>query len=187
MQIKELPFDLPANEWSEDTHPRSEGLHLGTIIADIERTLNPNMASWQGEWAMAGGFIWERVLSREFLGPQLKTGKIVRPGELQVDGIYMTPDGYDTHENVLEEWKCTWKSLNNPIEGPKFWRYWTQTKAYARAMGTDKCRLRVLYLMGDYKGSGPCAKTYEAVFSQKEMDNNWSMIVSHAKTKGWLK
>jgi len=186
VKITEEAFDLPATEWSEDTHPRTDGLHLGTIIADIERTLNPNMPSWAGQWAMAGGFIWERVLSREFLGPQLKTGKIVRPGELCVDGIYMTPDGYDTHDNVLEEWKCTWKSTNNPIDGPKFWRYWTQIKSYARGMGTNHARLRVLFLMGDYKDSGPCAKTFHAEFSDKELDNNWAMIVQHAKTKGWL-
>ena len=186
MQITEEPFDLPANEWSEDKHARSPGLHLGKIIADIESVLNPNMPKWAGQWAMAGGFIWERVLSREFLAPQLKAGKIVRPGELESDGIYMTPDGYDTHENVLEEWKCTWKSSNNPIEGPKFWRYWTQCKAYCRVLGTKQVRLRVLYLMGNYRGGGPHATTYSSTFSDKELDNNWEMIVNHAKTKGWL-
>ncbi len=187
MQITETPFNPPANDWSEDNHPRSKGLHLGQIIADVEETLFGVGNKWEGEWAMAGGFIWERVLSREFLGPALQTGKIVRPGELELDGVYLTPDGYDTHDNVLEEWKCTWKSSNNPIDGPKFWRYWTQVKAYCKALGTNTARLRVLYLMGNYRGGGPHACTYTAIFSQKELDNNWEMLINHAKTKGWLK
>jgi len=40
--------------------------------------------------------------------------------------------------------------------------------------------------MGDYRGSGPQWRSWEAEFTDRELEENWSSIVSHAKKKGWL-
>jgi len=187
MQLTELPFTLDAETCSPDKHTRSKGLHLGQIIDDVEQLLYPRKTSWEGEEAMALGFIWERVLGYSFIQGHLNTGRIVRPGELQLDGVYLTPDGYDTQDHVLEEWKCAWKSSNTDPESKKFWRYWTQVKSYCLALKTNKARLRVLFVNGDYKfKKGPVTKCWEAEFSDRELKDNWSMLTNHAKKKGWL-
>lgn len=185
MNITEIPFALTANDFSEDTHTRTEGLHLGEILDDIQELLYPIDNKWEGDMAMGIGFLWERVLSDQILKALHDAGKLIRPGELHVDGIYMTPDGYNT-DHILCEYKATWKSTNHQIDSSKYWRYWTQIKAYCYALKTMRARLYILHVMGNWRNSGPIAKAYEAEFTKRELDDNWKMIVSHAKKKGML-
>ena len=84
-------------------------------------------------------------------------GRYTQPGELELDNMFGTPDLYNIEDNAMEEIKLTWISSNAEVDGAKFWRYWTQVKAYCKMWGTDLGRLRVMFVMGDYRfrqGSG---------------------------------
>ena len=113
------------------------------------------------------------------------SGALITPGEITVDGIAMTPDGWEPEARVLHEYKSTWKSSNREIEDQ--WRYMTQIKSYCRGMACNRAKLYVLYLMGNYRDvRQPVTKCFELEFSQRELDDNWKMLVSHAKKVGLL-
>ena len=185
MNITELPWALTATDFSEDTHNRSEGLHLGTVMDSIAEVLFPSPNKWEGETAMAVGFLWENILASTLLKSLVDKGLVIRPGEMFIDGIYMTPDGWEVEGRVLHEYKATWKSFRKPIDDN--WRYMTQIKSYCRGMACSRAKLYVLYLMGNWRDvRQPVTKVYELEFSQRDLDDNWKMIVSHAKKVGLL-
>ena len=105
-------------------------------------------------------------------------------GELERDGIFLTPDGMDIADWVHEEWKATYKSMRH--DPHEYYRYWWQIKAACYVIGTNLARLRVWFIRGDYKNSGPQWKSWEVEFTDRELEENWMAIVSHAKKKGWL-
>jgi len=181
MKITEIPFGIKATDFSEDTHTRSEGLHLGSVLDRIQDLLYPVENKWKGDMAMGIGFLWERILTWVMLKALYESGKLLRPGELHVDGIYMNPDGYAPDDHVLCEYKATWKSTSHPIDSSKYWRYWMQIKAYCYAIRATKARLYVLHVMGDWRNSGPIPLAYEAEFTTRELKDNWQMIVREAE------
>ena len=185
MKVTDCPWDITATDFSEDTHNRTEGLHLGTILTDIEKVLFPPKANWTGEQAMAVGFLWENILASTILKSLVDKGLLVRPGEICEDGIYMTPDGWEPEGRVLHEYKATWKSCAREIESN--WRYMTQVKSYCRGMATNKAKMYVLYLLGNYRDiRQPVTKCYDLEFTQRELDDNWKMITNHARKVGLL-
>ena len=106
--------------------------------------------------------------------------RYLQPGELELDGMFGTPDIYNATDNAIEEIKLTWMSTNNEVDGKKFWRYWTQIKAYCHMWGTHIGRLHTLFIMGDYRyqqgTGGPVYKCWEQVFTQDELEENWTML-----------
>lgn len=195
MKLTKLPAPDPDPKWfSEDNQDRSPGLHLSQVLDLLEETLygNPDgsyVPSGGSAWSKAAlfslGFIWERVLTDQALKGLTESGRLIRPGEVESDGIVMTPDGYCV-DGILEEWKCTFKSSGNDIAGEKFRRWWWQIKSYCRAVGVNRARLRVLFVMGDWRGSGPQWKGWEAEFTDRELEENWSMVLNEARRRKWL-
>jgi len=171
--------------------PRSEGLHVSKIIHDLadelgfgnkpsksSRSIDESMLNKMGEI----GFMWEDVLSRVF-GDRLGD----RPGEIEDDGIIMSPDGINVDDGgdlILEEYKFTWRSDRRlPMEN---WVWMAQTKAYCRAIGATAVVFRVLYCCGDYTPPFPKYYEYKITFTYRDLEENWSMILNHARGKGWL-
>lgn len=157
-------------------------LHLSTIYNDLDRTLFPkttNADITNQLWAEVG-FMWETLLSKT-----LAEHCSARPGEIELDGVVGSPDGYDQDTGVLDEYKATWKSIKNAH--PKdIWKWLVQVKGYCKMLGTTIVRFHVFYVMGDYRGSGPLYRSYLFSFTQREVDENWDMLINHAKSKGWL-
>ncbi len=143
------------------------------------------------------GFIWEQVAERmtsdrhfsehvwalEFK-EAWKALQSVRSGEVIADGIACSPDGtgpdpLGEYEKAVHEYKCTWKSSkNHPTDD---WRYMTQVKGYCYAEQTPCAVMQVLYLMGNYRGSGPIWLPVRIVFTQQEIEENWQMIKNNAE------
>jgi hypothetical protein len=193
---------------------RKEGLHLTQVTGDLYLELNkkePDSSTPASDCAdpnvrMSMGFAWEYILSRA-IEKVFPNERIVSLDELYgephiiYDGVMMSPDRIDigdpSGELVVEEWKCTWKSARGPDEDFDVWA-WTwlmQVKAYCLALHTTRCRFRILFINGDYsrgKGQrgrcshGPCVRTFELKFTEEELQENWQMIRSRAKQKGWL-
>lgn len=180
MDFIELESEFPLTGPGDRTTDR---LHLSDIYTDLENTLFPKDSSADMTnplWAETG-FLWETVLSNALGQRHIGT----RPGEVELDGIVGSPDGYDQDTGILDEYKCTWKSIKN-AHPENIWRWMVQVKGYCKMLGTTTVRFHILYLMGDYRGSGPLYRSYLFSFTQREIDDNWSMLVNHAKSKGWL-
>lgn len=162
--------------------PRTlDKVHLTDIIKYIDKQIGRNQYAPGSTFGAPGltmemGFVWEDLLSHVFAG---RLG--ARIGELEVDGIVMSPDGlgYDDVWDcpVVEEYKFTWKSSKNDPTDNTSWMI--QTKAYCYAFGVNTLLLRILYVMGDYKGSGPLYRECRVRFTDDELLSNWEMLVNN--------
>ena len=99
----------------------------------------------------------------------------------------MSPDGIgeDPAGEVpmaLEEYKATWKSTKQMPEENFY--YMTQIKSYCHALDTPVAVMRIFYLMGDYRGSGPQYRVARYKFTAKELTDNWAMILRHRDSMG---
>lgn len=175
-----LDIEFPLTGPGERTMDR---LHLSDIYSDLESTLFPktSKADMNNRLWSEVGFLWEDALTRA-----LADHCSERPGEVELDGIVGSPDGYDQSTGVLDEYKATWKSAHN-AHPEQVWKWLVQVKGYCKMLGTTTVRFHVFYINGDYRGSGPIYRSYLFLFTQLEIDENWSMLVNHAKAKGWLK
>lgn len=176
--IESLTFDASPT--------RTDGLHVSTIIKSICQEIDPKRFSTKGDlpWnRFETGFTFERVLELAFAS---RLPHIFRPGEIELDGILMSPDGIDPDGFVLEEYKCTWMYSNDAPDSTKFWHWFVQMKAYCHALGTLRARLRVLFVNG-WGNKEPEYKVWNIAFTDAELQDNWNMILKHARGKGWLK
>jgi hypothetical protein len=170
--------------------PRSPGVHLSSIIRCIATESGVLKPEWAEELSLVDrrtitdpvaitricmGLAWEEFYIESQL-PQV----IDHPGEMLVDGVYMTHDGEELTTLILDarlryavklhEVKCTFKSIKT-VSGPN-WDYWerniydsadspigplsgqwmwvSQCKGYAKAAGTRLVDLHVLYVCWDY-------------------------------------
>jgi hypothetical protein len=135
---------------------RSPGLHLSSIIRSLMTTLNlqKKAAGWDMDVAAGVGLLWEELLTRAYGDSQA-----FRPGEIAVDGVIMTPDGLSLAQVdgervlVLEEYKATWRSNKNPPYTNLAWDW--QIKSYMRAVGTLRAVMRILYIVTNWRRTGP--------------------------------
>lgn len=174
-KIKDLELKPP-----ENTVPRSDTIHVTDLINAIEEDLGRNVYSSStlsnGDWYRDFGFLWEEALTALF---SERMGQ--RIGEISLDGIYGSPDGIIFSDDgvILEEYKCTWKSMSNdPSDN---WRWMMQIKAYCKMLDCKVCRLFVLYVNGNYRDTrGPNPVYYEIEFTEKEIESCWNMLKKKA-------
>lgn len=179
MDFVELDIEFPLTGPGDRTLDK---LHLSDIYTDLDNTLFPKTSNADMNnplWSEVG-FLWESVLSRA-----LADHCSPRPGEIELDGIIGSPDGYDPETGILDEYKCTWKSIRN-AHPENVWKWQVQVKGYCKMLGATVARFHVFYVNGDWRGSGPIYRPYLFSYTQREIDENWQMLVQHAKAKGWL-
>jgi hypothetical protein len=143
------------------------------------------------------GFLWERMVSEYIASPenqqiefdrwatkhlaQLTTdaieqsgGALVRPGECQMDGIYMTPDAANMKLWHLEEWKATSLAPCGPKIFTKRIEWLWQGASYCRFYGMTRCIYRVWHL--------PRTVVQLAVeWSTNEIESEWAKVLEHHK------
>lgn len=111
--------------------------------------------------------------------------RFIQVGELELDGMFGTPDLLNFEHSAVEEVKLTWMSSNQPVDGPKMWKYWVQIKAYCWMMKWSIGRLRVCHINGDWKfnshGPNPIYNVWEQRFTRLELEKNWTMLIKHAE------
>jgi hypothetical protein len=186
---------MPSAVGSETAKPRSPGVHVSEIIRDIENelihvgqrrkydTLTDAEKKRMGAYVSVG-WAWEDILAQSLL--KVWNVPVVPVGELHLDGIAGTPDGLNTDEYAVEEFKATWRSANRPLD-PDYWHWLVQIKAYCYMLQTNIANLRIFYVCGDYRESGPFLRMHRLEFSELELQENWQMLYQHAKDKGWFK
>lgn len=187
----DLSLDFFPHRKEGEDPVRSPGCHLTDVIksvmeeSGISRTVSgAGWAPTQLNLAAEVGFMWEEILSRA-----MKERLPVRLDEVMVDGIAMSPDGVEWDEEsgsmVLSEYKAVWHSVRrSPADN---FKWMSQIMGYCLGVGTRIVKMYILYLNGDWKGSGPIYKGFRIEFSEMEIRENWMMLTNHARNKGWIK
>ena len=124
--------------------------------------------------------VLEPVLAQRLLGK--------RPGEFTTpEGIIYSPDYiFPGPPLVLGEFKLTWYSSKDAPTDAKFDKWMTQIKAYCYCLGTPLARLYVLFVNGDYKPPSPQLLAWDVQFTARELEDNYEMLLRHARRKGML-
>ncbi|KKN52296.1 hypothetical protein LCGC14_0613910 [marine sediment metagenome] len=175
-ELLDQPF-IPKTGSGEDRTMGGGVIHLTDVIYSLEKAMG---WEYRGHWGEAQltmnlGFVWEDVLEET-----LKERECVRPGEVWKDDIVGSPDGMEPDPRgeaglILTELKFTWKSSRQlPVDN---WRYMTQVKSYCFMMDLNIVIMRIIHIMGNYKGGGPEYKVYRIVFTDAELRENWNMIL----------
>lgn len=195
MIVTELPFNpLTAirTESEQQGQARSAGLHLSTVYADIEAQWLKREPLEEKDRAayMSGGFLWEHAFSRAF-GQAISGLDIGRPPELYLDGIIGSPDLIDYRQWRVLDTKFTWKSARKLDHMERyFWPWLCQMKSYLKMMQTmgtcDTAELYIFFVNGDYAPPIPSARHLVLEFDQQEIDENWQLVIRHARGRGWL-
>lgn len=180
---------LLPHEQTVDSSPRASGAHVSDIIRDLENTLlkpgqrkkYDNLTDAEkramGERTQVG-WAWEEILTWALKRTRPLATNVIRVGQLEADGITGTLDGYNVDHDAVEEYKATWRSMNRPLD-PDFWHWLVQIKSYMRLSNTDTAFLRVLFVNGDYRESGPTTKVFHLTATAQEVKENWQMLVQH--------
>ena len=177
---------------------RSPGLHMSDIYSDLYSDLEPKRfvrGSKPDPLLLAMGLSWENHIDKCYDQRNIDypTGEqIVRPGEMMSDeGIAYSPDQLIFNGvTTLGEIKWTGSSSKDvPREEansfpPHFDRYFTQMMAYCHCLGTPYARLLVMFPNRYPRPAELLA--WSITFSAREIKENWSKLMNHAKSKGML-
>jgi hypothetical protein len=111
-----------------------------------------------------------------------------QPGELELDGVYASPDGLNCLDMgdgngkmlVLEEFKLTWKSrqkyaVDKPITQQALWMW--QLAGYCHMLNIQRARLHVCWVNGDYRPPSPDYRIYTIGFEPEELEGFWGRVV----------
>lgn len=188
--------------------PRTAGIHASLVvrsIAVLNKALKPEYVEsldlidrsgpdwWNridpvGRTRMLMGLGWERT----YIETQLPH-VVHQPGEMCVEGLYMTHDG-ESIETVLSETnteqmvmalhevKLTYKSWNTIKDIRTQWMWLCQMKTYCKGLGSLLAYLHVLCVCGDYSYPiQPVVRVFRLQFTQAEIDENWDIVMSYVR------
>ncbi len=203
MQIERVDDPELIDQLGKSSGHRSEGLHLSTIYGDFMSQIQPkrfDRSKPLNPQVLEPGLVFENMLERG-LAEKFAT---VRPGELvSPEGIIMSPDGVNPTLMAGEEYKFT-RMSSRPMKGAatpytdeygmprdKFVHWFIQMKGYAKWLQTNRFLLRVLHINGEWdrrtpNGFSPQFHSHVIHFSNQEIDENWAMLVNHARNRGML-
>ena len=115
---------------------------------------------------------------------------VERPGEIEFDGVLLSPDGIDLGNAILHEFKFRWASMpqqmtDNPLSevGKKHQQIFFQVKCYLHALNEIydeewKCVLWILWSSGDRRANpGPVIRPYLVTHSRRELALFWKNYV----------
>lgn len=193
------------DEYGNPVSNRTPGVHLSSIIRYImgrekaayreKETTLEEIGKRNSRFAM--GMAWEHLLSWA-ISQVFPNESRVLIGELEQDGIIMTPDHVGLNEAlylidgfVVEEWKATWRSSKHAKTDAEFaenFKSWIwQLASYCRAIGSNEGLIRVLYVMDDYSFNAVCKPyCWRVTFTDEDLDKNWEMILTNGRDMGVL-
>lgn len=189
--------------YPQPRQPRSPGVHVSSLYTGLFKPeyledlslVDGGQAGWWerldpvAKLRISMGLAWE-----EWYLPQLP-GVIDHPGELCVDGIFLTPDGESLDvikvnhtrrfELAMHEVKLTYKSVNKVAVDLSNQVLWvSQTKAYCYATDSLVAYIHPLFVCGDYtypirprlgpiEGKDYC---YRIEYTREELVDHWMQL-----------
>jgi hypothetical protein len=207
MRATLLPVVLPLPQPQEGMAPRTPGVHVSSVIRQLAlkkgylkfeqfraeelSLVELNQAIWWAKLSpvdrlrMSIGLAWEEWYLRQI------PGVIKHPGEMCVDGIYMTHDGealdliaHQEHQYrvALHEVKATYKSTKTVGNLLSQWMWLAQTKCYCKGLETCLAYLHVLFLCGDYKYPiQPQLRCWQIEYDPYEIESQWREVVTEVR------
>lgn len=181
---------------------RPEGLHMSDLYNSYYAALQPKKYGRKdGDprelWTL--GMCFEDMLEEGLIRRAALAEGSGRPGAMQTDdGIWFSPDLLIFNGSTrLGEIKLTfmtprgdfpWK-VGDVYEGfgSKADKYLTQMKLYCKALGTRHARLYAFFVPEAIKAKGGALRCWDITFTQREIDEEWDLIMRHAKQAGLLK
>lgn len=181
---------------------RSPGIHVSAII----RSIATQTGILKPEWAEDLSLIDARDINALDLESRLRISiglaweahyipllddVVDHPGELQVDGVFMTHDGESVDVVItqrgqsktvlmLHECKATYKSTRTVGDMTEQWMWLAQIKAYCKGLGTRFAKMHILFLCGDYSYPiKPLLKCFLIEFTEQEIGENWSLLIDY--------
>lgn len=197
MRISEIaaPLVLPPPKC-----PRSPGVHVSGVIRAIAMEVGFLDKKWCEDLSLTDartitdqksilrirmGLAWE-----EHLIPTIE-GVLDHPGEMLLQGIYMTHDGESVDrvslgsrglELIVHEVKLTYRSSRKDLKDQ--WMWLTQLKAYCKGLGTKFARIYILFACGDYTFPiTPDHRIYDIEFTEDEIEETWTMLIDYAQRR----
>ena len=138
--------------------PRTSGVHLSNIIEyiailtgrlDKDEKEEIEGFSLESRLMMALGLAWENWLAHHL--PHVD----YHMGEIEYEGIIMSPDGLDCATDTLYEFKTTRKSSFRTLDNyDKQWMWIAQNQGYLKPLGWRKVRQMIYFVNGDYRQIG---------------------------------
>lgn len=192
MQVSEIAIDPatilgPADLQHERTRDR---VHLSAIYRDLEDQFvkrDNTLSEEELNAYRSMGFMWEWMVEKA-LAEGLQDWACFRPGEVELDGIVGSPDLVDFNCDTVVDTKATWRSSRKLDALEKhFWPWLVQLKGYCKMLRFRKGRVLVFCVNGDYKPPRPRIRCFNLEWTQREIDENWLMVVGHARRRGWIK
>lgn len=202
MDIERIDDPELMERLGQSTGARSSGLHLSTIYGDFMASIQPdrfNRSKPFNKQRIEMGLIFENALEPA-LADRFAT---IRPGEIYSDeGVAMSPDGVNPSLMCGEEYKFTTmssriqKGCSSPytdeygMPNDKYLHWFLQMKGYAKWLETDTFLLRALHVNGTYEKyriGEPEFLTHRVRFTDWEIEENWSMLMNHARNRGMLR
>lgn len=193
MKITPFQHQLDLGKPTEG-YVRTPGLHMSDLYNSLHRALDPKRYDKRGKDGkplpmdmvkVETGTSFEEVLERALASRLFGE----RPGEFTTDeGIIYSPDYlfFEDDDTILGEFKLTWYSSRNAPYGEKFEKWFTQMKAYLYHLRMRQARLYALFINGTYKPPSPKLLAWDIVFTQRELTDNWNLMLRHAKEEGIL-
>ncbi len=179
--------------------PRSSGLHVTTVLRKIAIAIgipnltgdfpvapsevtvaeNPGSDEYVGLCIIAMGLAFEDYVAR-CLGDDFE----YHPGELELDGIVGSPDGWtldEEHGLIIEEFKCTDKSSKwSPLEDERKWWLWLhQMMCYCHMAGSNHGRLWALHNRGNYGDERRSIQRDLLRFEESELEQTRQMVLNN--------
>lgn len=105
-------------------------------------------------------------------------------------GVAYSPDWiFDKPERILGEMKCSWYSMRDFPHLDKFDKWVCQVKSYLKHLKMLKAWVIPYWVNGAYPKGAPTPnfdRFYELIFTQREVDDNWQMLLHHAWKEGMI-
>ena len=194
MILSHEPYVLPAM-LDGSLNPMGQGrlgmgprdVHLSQIVHRMMVEAGSNVGTPEGEQdglRAQIGFLWERAIEYAWREYQQMTRPVEHGVQLMLDGLWMSPDGVNRADDMIEEYKFTWKSRRKWDEAAEveFWHWMVQVKGYAHALGFRRARFLVFWAGGSYfKGNLPQIGPWQTVmeWTQAELDDNWQTVLRY--------
>lgn len=164
--------------------PRSSGYHVSGILRQValrSNHLNKKYAVQDPDdmpVCIALGFAWEAW------AVGLYHNMIWQPGSRCKDDIHGNCDGLTmyniggTEVKIIEEFKYTLKSQRSHRISAQ-WMWIEQVKSYCVLHNARFVRFHIMWAAGTYRPPTPLYRTYLIEFEQKELDENWDLLLKN--------
>lgn len=164
--------------------PPRTGVHVGTVVSDMLRFLDPKAYGREMGDATKHA-MWEQGnIVEDLIAEQLvrRIPRWVKPAPRTLHGLTGSPDGWSARSKTIDEIKATWKGQTDFLSTLKWQGYVMQALTYGYMWGAVRLRISVMPMAFPQP-----PRTFIVRFSRREAQNQFDQVRQHAVDRRWLK